>query len=50
MNNKMIKAIYCNTETYKKNAKKKTQTKQKHNKTMMKGDSQNMIKAYKNVN
>lgn len=23
MNNKMIKTIYCNTETYKKNEKKK---------------------------
>lgn len=46
MNNKMIKAIYCNTETYKKNEK----TKPKHDKTMMKGDSQKMIKAYKNVN
>lgn len=44
MNNKMMKAIYCNTET------RKMQKKPKHNKTMMKGDSQKMIKAYKNVN
>lgn len=49
MNNKMIKAIYCNTETYKKNEKTK-KTKPKQDKTMMKGDSQKMIKAYKNVN
>lgn len=50
MNNKMIKAIYCNTETYKKNAKKNNPENPKHDKTMMKGDSQKMIKAYKNVN